>query len=86
MSRKECKQLKIDIQEYQKEKYPELSHSVVDYNRGYRERYEIPFTPAIETYEYMVQQIVKRLESFAELIAKLKKYGFEVYYRWGDFE
>lgn len=94
VSRDDFKQFKIKLQEYQKQKYPELSHSIVDYNKSktlklqqtQKEQYmsqKRGVIPEKEKLSKLVSQLASESKSLGELAQKLEKINLKPYYRYG---
>jgi hypothetical protein len=92
ISRQQFAELKIALDGYQKEKYPELVHSLPRHGRS-KERAKAITDPVIDRQNGRVSQkenLLKSLEagynkskSVNDLLATLKEQGYEPYYRAG---
>lgn len=95
INRDDFKQFKIQLQKFQREKYPELSHSIVDHNRkskslklqkSQKEQHMTLKRGVVSEKEKMaikVMDLAKSSKSLGELARKLQKAGLQPYYRYG---
>lgn len=94
ISRDGFKDFKIQLQRYQIQKYPELSHSVVDFNKTKRLRLKITekekqmnrnrvIVSDKRKLSMLVSKLASQSISLEELAEKLKQHNLKPYYRYG---
>lgn len=94
VSRDDFKNFKIAFQEFQKQKYPELSHSLVEHSRSktlrlklsQKEQYMIQKRGVISEKAQLskiVSELASKCQSLGELADKLQNVGLKPYYRYG---
>ncbi len=94
VSRKEFREFKIQLQEFQKQKYPELSHSLVEHSKApslklklsQKEQYMIQKRGVVfekAQFSKTVSQSASKCQSLGELADKLQHSGLKPYYRNG---
>jgi len=94
ITRQEFKAFKIRLQEFQKEKYPELSHSIVNHSKKKALKLELTqkelhmrksrgVLSEKEKTSLLVKRIAKRCKSLEELAKKIREEQLQPYYRSG---
>ena len=90
LSRKEFKDLKVQLQDYQQERYPELSHSVVRHGEGkskskHAEHYfqERKQPTQKERLDAALKQAFGMSKTKEEFLANIEQHGISVYMRGG---
>jgi hypothetical protein len=92
ISRKDFREFKIQLQEFQKQKYPELSHSLVEHSKApslklklsQKEQYMSQKRGVISEKAQLsktVSQLASKCQSLGELADKLQHVGLKPYYR-----
>lgn len=95
VSQKDFRAFKIQLQEFQQQKYPELSHSVVDHSKKLKKKVELNLTRAEQQMNRrgalsekqkvsrQVMQVAKSCNSLDELAQKLNVHSIQTYERNG---
>jgi len=93
ISRKEFKDFKIQLQHFQQERFPELSHSIVDHDKAKTLKLKLTHQEQQmkdkgkvsdkEKFSQKVMQLAKGCVSLVELETKLKKQSLRPYHRRG---